>query len=384
MKLRIAFVASGLGVGGAETSLLNLLQHLDRARFEAHVVSLRDRGAIGEQIAALGVPVHAAGVFGATSLVPGFWRLARLFRRLRPQVVQTWMYHGDLLGSLAARLAGSAPVSWGIRNSTLVPGQSRSSTILVARACALLSRRLPARIVSCSEVARDVHVALGYATERFVVIPNGFNLGAFHPDANARTSVRRELALPDEAPLVAVIGRFDPQKNHLGFLRSAGRLHADRPEVHFLLAGLGLDRSNTALRNAIREQGLEQVVHLLGLRNDTPRLMAGSDLLALPSTYGEAFPRVVGEAMACGTPCVVTDVGDSGLIVGDTGLCVPPGDEAAFAAAMRTLLAMTPSARADLGHRARQRVQENYDIVAVTRRYEELYLSMAASLPCAD
>lgn len=383
VRLRLVYVSSGLGVGGAETSLLNLLQHLDRERFEPQVVSLRDRGVVGERIAALGVPVHAVGLFGAGSLLPGFWRLVRLLRRLRPALMQTWMYHGDLFGSLAGRLAGAPPLAWGIRNSTLVPGQSRRGTVVVARACARLSRSLPQRIVSCSEVARDVHVALGYAAERFVVIPNGFDLGSFRPDPAARAEVRRELGLAADVPLVAMVGRFDPQKNHLGFLRSAAQLHVKRPDVHYVLAGLGLtDRSDT-LAQAIAGHGLQDVVHLLGLRDDTPRLMAGSDLLALPSAYGEAFPRVVGEAMACGTPCVVTDVGDSGRIVGDTGLCVAPGDDAAFARALDALLELPPDRRRELGARARRRVEELYDIRAVTRRYEDLYLEMAGAARCA-
>jgi glycosyltransferase involved in cell wall biosynthesis len=206
-----------------------------------------------------------------------------------------------------------------------------------------------------------------------VVIPNGFDLARFQPDALARVAVRAELGVADDVPLVGLIGRFDPQKNHAGFFEATGYLHRRLPMVHFVLAGKGIDEGNRALMRMVEAAGVCHVTHLLGLRSDIPRLMAALDVLASSSSYGEAFPNVLGEAMASGVPCVVTDVGDSAYIVGDTGQVVLPGDMAGLAAAMEDVLTLPPAEKAALGERARARVAEHFEIGRVVRQYETFY-----------
>jgi glycosyltransferase involved in cell wall biosynthesis len=294
-------------------------------------------------------------------------------RALAPDVVSTWMYHADLLGGVASRLAGVRGVGWSIRNSDLDATHTKLSTRLVVSACASVSRWIPARILCCSVVARHVHVGCGYAADKMVVIPNGFDLARFAPNADARAAVRLELGIPADAPLVGVVGRFDPQKDHAGFFRSAAILRRHMPSVRFLLAGKDMDHANAELVSAMDKAGARDASHLLGLRSDMPALMASLDVLVSSSAYGEAFPNVVGEAMACAVPCVVTDVGDCAYIVGDTGITVPPGDNAALAAAMQTLLALSRQERAVIGDRARARVAENFDITQVVHQYERFF-----------
>lgn len=378
---RLLFVSTGLRVGGAEISLLNIVQHLDLDRFEPLVVSLTGPGEIGMRIRAIGVPVIELD-FGRRPLT-SFVSLVREIRRLRPDVVQTWMYHADLLGGMAARLAGARRVSWGIRNSDLAPGASRRSTLAVARVCALLSHWLPRVIVSCSAVAADIHRALGYRADGFVVIGNGFDLTQFRPDATQRVAVRAELGLPADTPLVIHVGRHHPQKNHPGLLRAAALVHRARPDARFVLVGSDVTAQNQALNADIAAAGVWPVVHCLGLREDTARLMAASDLLVLSSGSGEAFPRVLGEAMACGIPCISTDVGDSRAIVGDCGRIVPPHDDAALAAAIVEVLSLPAAQRDELGRRARARAMTNFDIREVARRYETLYANLLKDTPCA-
>lgn len=378
--IRILFITTGLALGGAEMSLLAIVQHLDRKRFEPQVISLTTLGVIGPRLAALGVPVTALGLRARPlAALAGVLRLRREISRVQPQVVQTWMYHADLLGGLAARAAGVLAVVWGIRNSDLAPGTSRRSTVVVVRLCAWLSGLLPRAIVSVSHAARDIHRRLGYRTPRFEVIGNGFDLDRFAPDPAAREVLRQSLHLPTTTPLVLHVGRFHPQKDHEGLLKAAARLHRARPDVHFLLAGDGVDAGNVVLARAIAEGGLGEVVHCLGPRDDTPRLMAGSDLLVLSSRSGEAFPRVLGEAMACGLPCVTTDVGDSRAIVADCGQVVAPQDEVGLANALIELLHLPEPARAELGQRARQRAVACFDIRQVARTYEALYAELAAA-----
>jgi glycosyltransferase involved in cell wall biosynthesis len=177
--------------------------------------------------------------------------------------------------------------------------------------------------------------------------------------------------------LVGLIGRFNPQKNHAGFFQAAGLLHRRLPTVRFLLAGKGIDEGNGELVRAMESAGIRSVTHLLGLRSDISRLMAALDVQA-SSSFGEAFPNVLGEAMACGVPCAVTDVGDSAYIVGDTGKVVPAEDMAGLAAAMESLLLLPPVERQALGLRARSRVAENFEIGQVVKRYEAFYEDLAA------
>ena len=298
------------------------------------------------------------------------------------------MYHADLLGGLAARMAGVPAVGWGIRHSNLDRDKTKLSTLAVVGVCARLSRWVPDRILSCSKVAEQVHLDRGYAADKWVIVPNGFDLARFHPDPLSRTSVRAELGMKNNTPLVGLIARYDPQKNHAGFFTAARKLHRLLPAVHFLLAGKGIDKDNHELMQMIEAAGVPCVTHLLGLRDDIPRLMAALDVLA-SSSHGEAFPNVLGEAMASGVPCAATDVGDSAYIVGDTGKLVSPGDMMGLAKVMEDLLTLPISERASLGERARARVAEHFEIGKVVRQYEKFYdelagIGVGGSIPCAD
>lgn len=369
---RLCFIITGLSTGGAETMLLKLLQGLDRARFTPEVVSLTTLGEIGPRILALGVPVLALGMRRGRPDAKRFLDLVQHLRQSAPDVVHTWMYHADLLGGMAARIAGVRAVAWGIRQSNLAPAYNKRSTLLVVKLCAWLSHRVPRRIVTCSERARSVHVTAGYSAHKIVLIANGFDLTRFAPDAVARDSVRAELGLAPGTLLVGVVARDDPQKNHMGFVQAAAAVHAALPSCHFVLAGQGIDSNHSALGQAIAAAGLQHHMHLLGRRDDVPRLMAALDVLASPS-HGEAFPNVLGEAMACEVPCVVTNVGDSAEIVGDTGRVVAAADMGEMARQLLNVLQMPAEQRKALGARARARVQERYELGDVTRRYEEFY-----------
>lgn len=376
--MKIALIITGLRPGGAEAMLLKLLQHLDVRHFQPHVISLTTSGDIGAQIVKLGIPVHCLHLRANWSAVRSIFTLAALLRDLRPDVVHTWMYHADLIGGIAGRLAGIKAIVWGIRHTDLSVRANKLSTLVVAKLCAWISRFVPASISVNSEVARDAHVTFGYAASKMLVLPNGFDLSRFVPDAEARSQVRQSLNLPLDTPLVGVIGRFHAQKNQLGFVKAMRMLHGQRPHCHFLLAGTAIDAGNRELKAEIDAAGLNDVTHLLGRRDDVPALMAALDVLALPSV-GEAFPNVVGEAMACAVPCAVMDVGDSAYIVGDTGRVARAGDMADLAARILEVLALEPAQYAALGQRARARVSKLFEIKAVVRRYEAMYTALHES-----
>ncbi|MCX6564922.1 MAG: glycosyltransferase [Candidatus Aminicenantes bacterium] len=373
--MKLLIIITDLNVGGAERMLLKVLERLD-TRFSPNVISLGTLGDIGPRIQALGIPVEALGMRPGMLIPIVFSRLVRRLKTIKPDVVHTWMYHADLVGGLAARIAGVKAIGWSIRHGNLSPKVNKRTTLAVIRACAGLSRWVPDRILSCSEEARKAHINFGNAADKIVVVPNGFDLARYKPDLAAYASVRSELGLGEDASLVGMIGRFDQQKNHTGFFEAAGLLHKKMPSTHFLLAGQGIDDKNSELMRAVHASGAGGVTHLLGLRRDIPRLMAALDVLASPA-HGEAFPNVLGEAMACGVPCVVTDVGDSAYIVGDTGRALPPGDMAGLAAALEDLLALPAAELAELGERARARVVEHFEIGNVVKRYEAFYDGLA-------
>jgi glycosyltransferase involved in cell wall biosynthesis len=375
---RVAHVITGLNTGGAETMLYKLLAASQAGgaggagRFEAEVISLTDCGAVAEKIEALGVPVRALGMMRGLPNPAGLARLARWLRRRRPSLIQTWLYHADLIGGVIGKSLVGVPVVWNVRSGDLTKVLDNRMTLLTLRACAALSRRVPDAIVSCSESATAAHVEIGYDAGKITTIPNGFDLAAFHPDAGARASVRRELGLGPDAPLVGLVARFDDLKDHRTFIRAAARLRAAVPAAHFLLCGPGVEWANEQLAEWIRVAGVAESFHLLGRRDDVPRLNAALDVAALTSR-SEGFPNVLGEAMACGVPCVSTDAGEARLIVGDTGLIVPVGDDEGLAAGWRKMLTLDAAARREVGEAARRRILERYSLPAVAAKYEALY-----------
>jgi glycosyltransferase involved in cell wall biosynthesis len=383
MKIKVVHIINSLEYGGAEAMLGSLLARTDRSRFEPVVVSLIDDLRVADGILASGVPVRVLGMRPGVPDPRAVARLARFLRRERPRVVQTWMDHSNLVGGLATWLGVRARLVWGVHHSNHVPGVAKRTTLMTVSACARLSRWLPSRIVCCSKHARAEYARRGFAVERLTVIPNGFDTDSFRPDPVARIDVRREIGLGPDAPLIGLVARYDPVKDHLNFLRAAARLRGRFPEVHFLLCGDRIDWGNAALASDVESLGLRDHCHLLGPRRDVARIQAGLDL-ATSSSFSEAFPLAIGEAMACGVPCVATDVGDSAEIVGETGRIVPPRASSALAEAWCELLELGPVERARLGQAARSRILQRYELTAISGRYENLYESLLGDLPTSQ
>jgi glycosyltransferase involved in cell wall biosynthesis len=374
---KVMHVITTLGPAGAETMLFRMLSRMDPLLFENEVISLTGILDLAEKMKGIGVRVRTLGMKKTLPNPLLLVRLAKWMRESRPDVIHTWMYHANLVGALAARLSTDVPLVWSIHHNSLDPRVDKRRTMLVNQACALASRRVPARIVCCSEAALRLHRDLGYDAEKLEVIPNGFDLDQVKPDPAAHAALRAELGVLPETLLIGIVARFHPHKDHRNFIRAAARLHAVEPDVHFVLCGMGVTWSNTELAEWIDSENLRQHCHLLGPREDVPLIFAGLDI-AVTASSSEAFPIVIGEAMACGTPCAVTDVGDSAMIVGNTGLVVPPGDSKALAEALRKLLIAGPEARCRLGAAARRRVQDRFVLSAIVERYQEIYTRLAA------
>lgn len=334
---------------------------------------MKDDGTIGPRIKELGVPVHTLNLDRAFPNPLRLLSLRSAVRQFRPDVIQGWMYHGNVMASIASILSGSRPpVVWDVQQSVRRVSDYGWLTGLVIRLGALTSRN-PVKIIYVSHTGARQHEALGYVAKKKIVIPNGIDCEAFGPDAEARQQVRAELGITPDNVLVGLVARYHPMKDHAGFLAAAGQLARTYPSIRFMLIGKGVTHEQPAIRQLVCEHDLQDRVFMLGERHDTPRLTAALDIACSASAWGEALSVAIGEAMACGVPCVVTDVGDSAYLVGNTGVAVPPGEPAALADAIRRLVEAGANYRRTLGDAARKRIEQEFSLPAVVSRYEDVY-----------
>jgi glycosyltransferase involved in cell wall biosynthesis len=363
--ITVAHIITALGSGGAERVLYLVATRSPADSGMRHVVySLAGEGMYGPELRRNGVEVHCLGMRrGSVPLVP-FLSLVRQLRDRRPDVIMTWLYHADLLGSIAGRLAGVGRIVWNLRCSDFNFAQHPTLTKLTVKALAVLSR-LPSAVVANSVAGRKAHEALGYHPRRWLYLPNGFDMAEWKPDAADRGEMRRKLGLADTDFAVGRIGRVDPQKDYANFIAAMQQLVPRHPALRVVLVGAGTHKLE--LPAELRARTLT-----LGERKDIPHVMRALDALVSSSAYGEGLPNVIGEAMAAGVPCVATDVGDSAYLVGDAGLIVPARDAGALADAVEKLMELPPAERADMAARGRERVAAEFSLDRCLQRYAEV------------
>jgi glycosyltransferase involved in cell wall biosynthesis len=376
INMKILYIISGLSTGGAEMMLYKLLSVINRNVFEPIVLSLTDYGSLGKNIENLKIPVYKMEM--KTGLPNPFklWRFIRLIRKLNPELIQGWMYHANLFSLLAKWvLPNHICLSWNIRHTPDDLKKEKCLTAWVIRLGAKFSSH-PDCIIYNSKVSEQKHKLLGYDNKNKIIIPNGFNCEQFKPFDNAKSKLLLSLGLKKDTLLIGLVARYHIMKDHIGFLYSVERLNNAYPEIHFVLVGEGVDKNNHLLIKLIEDLKITKNVHLLGERIDVAEITAGLDIACSSSSWGESFSNTIGEAMACGVPCVVTDVGDSAWIVGDTGMVVKPGDRKAFTDAMITLIKMSSEERLRLGKLARNRIIKHFSLKQVVKQYEDKYQSL--------
>ncbi|MEY2149707.1 glycosyltransferase family 4 protein [Rhodanobacter sp. 115] len=370
--VKVVHIITGLGRGGAENALYRLLSARENSE-KTCVVSLTDDGFYGNRLRSIGVEVISLGMRRNIPSPFVIFRLSRILRKINPQVAQTWMYHADLIGGIAARCVG-IKVCWGIRHSNLSPRYNKFTTLIVVLICAVLSHFIPSLIISCSRRAILVHRRFLYA-KKFIVIPNGIDLNEYSPSRAEQCSVRGEIGLPPGVRVLGHIGRADPQKDHLNLISSFSRLLEMTSGVYLVLVGKGLASGDPYLEALLDRYDVRDYIIAMGPQNDIPMVMRSFDVFVL-SSVGEAFPNVVVEAMACGIPCVATDVGDVREIVGNNGWVVPPSDSFALSAALREALGEPSSRLIKLCEAARKSIEDRYSIGGMVLAYEKAWKSV--------
>jgi glycosyltransferase involved in cell wall biosynthesis len=331
--MRILHIITGLANGGSEGALYRLTT-ADRSNSH-QVIALTDFGLYADRFTAAGIPVHCLAMPRGRVTIQGLRTISRLVRRIRPDVVQTWMYHADLVGGVIARLSGQRVVTWGIHASDAHQHPKGVSSKKVVWLCARLSRIVPARIIFVSQAGSLIHRQMGYRASKSRVIPNGFDTTHLAPDPEAGRRQRVAWNIAPDVKLVGMVARWDPLKDHetlIGALQTC----ADRAWTCVLI-GADMNSANAELAALLHRCGVFEKVKLLGPSTDIRSVMNALDVHVL-SSKSEALPSVLVEAMACATPCVATDVGDARLIMGTTGWIVPAADSGAMAHALRQAL----------------------------------------------
>ena len=374
--MKILYIISGLPTGGAEMMLYKLLSVIDRDIFEPVVISLTDYGSLGNNIKNLNIPVYKMEMKAGFPNPYKVWGFIKLIRKIKPELIQGWMYHGNLAALLAKWvLPNRVFLLWNIRHTPDDLKKEKRLTALVIRLGAKFSSH-PDRIIYNSNVSEQKHELLGYDNKNKSIIPNGFNCEQFKPFDNAKSKLRYSLGLKKDTLLIGLVARYHIMKDHVTFLHSAGKLNKTYPEIHFVLMGQDVDKNNHLLIKLIENLKITKNVHLLGKRMDVDEITAGLDIACSSSSWGESFSNAIGEAMACGIPCIVTDVGDSAWIVGETGIVVKPGDRKAFTGAMITLIKMSFEERLRLGKLARNRIIKLFSLDPVVKQYEDMYQNL--------
>jgi glycosyltransferase involved in cell wall biosynthesis len=372
----VLHLTPSIGGGGAEAMLGNLVSAMNPAKWRTVIVVIDGRRwpDVVAKLRAGGAEVH--DLQSSALLRPLLlWRVIKLLRQIKPDIVQTWMHHADFVGGWCARLAGVRHIIWGIhcREIHRNPGDGDKKIAWFRRALSWSARLVPQRIVSCSSAAMEDHAAVGYPRRKMTWVPNGIDTVRFMPDAEARGAARHDLRLPARAPVIGYLGRFHEMKDLATWLKAAALLQARMPETHFLLCGGGEMELGDCARAALSLMPRRHQVHITGFHTDVERLYPALDVFSL-SSRTEACPMTLMEALSCGVPCVATDVGDCGRLLEGLGQIVPPRDPEALARAWETALAMTEADREEL----RRKAADRFDISVAARGYEAVYQEVVA------
>lgn len=368
---RVLFVTSGLATGGAEVVLVDLMSQLEARGCTVSVINLKDRGSQYERISRMGVDVLQIDHSSVISSLMSIAKTIKGAKSFRPDVIQGWMYHGNLAASLLALVFAMKPY-WSIHHSVVNINFEKKSLQRLISLLKLLSCH-PKGIHYCSSTSSKQHELLGFAAKKSFIVPNGVDIQKFTGNRLKGQELRAKLGLEEESIVVGHIARFHPMKDHLNFIEAAGRLTKMTSNVKFLMVGKGVDQKNSTIMQALSSSNLEDHFLLLGERLDIPDLMSTLNVFSTSSAWGEAFPIVLAEAMASGVPCVATDLGDCAWLIGETGIIVPPRDSDALSRAWQTIIQEGVEGREERGIRARDRIRNLFTLDVMADKFMHAY-----------
>lgn len=358
--IKIFFLIRSLNVGGTERQLVELVKGLDKTRFHITVGLFYDQGALREEIKGIeGVNLLSLDKKGRWDLAGFGFRLARVLRELRPDILYSLLPEANIAGLIEGRMLRIPRIVWGLRASNMDTSRYNWLSGVSIRLCAWLSR-FPDLIIVNSHSGRAYHVEIGYKSSRMTVIPNGIDTERFMPNRAAGLKLRSEWNINEKAVVIGLAARLDPMKDHKTFLKAAEIIKQRLQNVYFVCIGSGAESYAVELRALAESMGITENVLWLGERSDMPDVYNAFDIATSSSSFGEGFSNAIGEAMACGIPCVATDVGDSALIVGDTGIVTPIRDAQALAEGWMTIIRGLKDNSGYSAHMVRERIVSNF------------------------
>ena len=372
-NFKIMHIITSLEANGAQLMMLRLAEKMKENGYIIKVISLTSKNKISENLKINGIELSVIN-FESLNLIYNLYILGKEIKKFNPNVVQTWMYHGDLIGGCIAKLVGVKLIFWNIRHSDVDKKGMKITTRIIARICAFLSKIIPTKIICNSQKAINIHKKIGYKKSKFIYIPNGFNLAKIYQSTEKKLNIRKKLKLKKDTLLIGTIGRFHKQKDYPTIIKAAKYIFDKKKKnIFFLFCGDNIDYQNKELCFLLKKYKLQNKVKLLGYRKDIHNIIFELDLLVSSSSYGEGFPNVIGEAMSLSIPCIATDVGDSKMIIRDSKYIVQPENSKKLAELILDFCKLSKNERKIIGIKNKKIIEKNYSIEKVFKTYINTY-----------
>jgi glycosyltransferase involved in cell wall biosynthesis len=371
--MKVLHIITGLKNGGAEAILFRVISD-NTQNFQHEVISLSDKGHYGDLLTTAGIKVVTLNISSFFSIFIGFAKLYTLIKSSKPDVVQTWMYHADILGGIAAKLAGVTKIVWGVHSTFLNPKETKITTRLAVTLSKHLSYYIPDKIICCSETALSSHEKIGYDFHKMVIINNGVDTKFFAPNVEQRNIVRSSLGLSEDVFVMGMIARWHPVKNHKMLLRALSEIKLVEFKWKCLLVGEGMTEENDQLKKIINENGLQDYIICLGSWQEIANVMNALDLHILSSS-SESFGNVTAEAMSCNIPCIMTKVGEAQNLLAEHGWVVPIKNSLQLAQRIKVVYHEFISVDKWLARKfnCRKKIENDYSVSQMIRSYAHIW-----------
>jgi glycosyltransferase involved in cell wall biosynthesis len=374
-KLHLFFLIRSLNIGGAERQLVELVKGLDNKQFDVTVGLFYNEGVLLEEIKSMPwIHVVSLNKSGRWDIIRFVFRFIKLLKSLQPDILYSFLPDANIVGLIVGRLSGVKRVVWGVRASNMDVSRYDWLARMSLRLSAFLSR-FPDAIITNSVAGKEFHRSIGYSTNRMMVVPNGIDTDRFKPDHSAGLKVRDEWNIDEDKVTIGLVGRLDPMKDHTTFLQAVKIFDQKKCSVCFVCIGDGKEPYKSEIHSLCSALGINGFLIWAGEGYDMVAVYNAMDMIT-SSSLSEGFSNVIGEAMACGVPCVVTDVGDSAAIVGETGIVVSPKDSQALAAGWIRMLGHLNDKTYSIKEMARARIVYHYNSEILIQKTSRMFLSL--------
>lgn len=367
--MRILHIITGLGNGGAENTLYKVCKYDSKNRHV--VISITSKGKYFYMLKNIGIEVYCLNLKFYSFLK--FFKLIKLIDYLKPEIIQTWLIIGDLLGGIAGRLTGIKNIVWNIHFSNLKLDTTKLRNIIIIKILATLSHLIPKKIIVVSKDGLRNCKNLGYSKNKLIFIPNGYELSLFNYNKTEELFFRKKYKIKKNIPIIGNVSRYDPIKDHSTLLKALAFVRKKKINFLCILVGLNINKKNKNLTSDISKLNLRKYIKLLDSKKNIAQIMNGLNIHILTSK-SEAFPNVVAEAMACKTPCISTNVGDCSFIIGKTGWLVPPQNPVKLAKVIEIVFNEIGTKKwKKRRNQARLRIKKNFDINRMVKSFNNVW-----------